>query len=73
MNEFASFRFGTSVDGTLRYETVGDYLESEWQTRPSGSAGLTLLSGQFSPSLSDDAMAAAIHPVIERAITDGRI
>ena len=73
VNGFDSFRFGTPVDGALRYETVGDYLESEWQTRLSGAAGLTLLTGQFSRSLSDDAMAASIHPVIEHAITDGRI
>jgi hypothetical protein len=73
VTEFAAFRFGTSVDGALRYETVGEYLEGEWQTRLAGAGGLVLLSGPFAPALSDDAMAASIHPAVERAITDGRI
>ena len=73
LNEFASFRFGTSVDGTLRYETVGDYLEGEWQTRLAGAVGQVVLRGRFAPSLSDAATAATIQPAVEQAIADGRI
>lgn len=72
VTEFASVRFGTSEDGTLRYETVGDYVESEWQTHSTAGGGTILLRGPFAPSLSD-AATAVVRPVVERGIADGRI
>ena len=72
MNEFISFWFETRVEGVLKYETILDFMRSEWYTcRPNEDS--ILLRGTWKPGTPDDQVVDYVSPLVESAIESGRL
>ena len=71
MNEFISFWIETRVDGNLRCETMLDFMRCEWYT--TNTLDDVVLKGDLDAALSEDGMVENIKPIIEAAITSGKI
>ena len=73
MNEFISFWIETHVDGNLTYETMLDFMRSEWYTTKLNEEKSIVLEGKLNSELSEDEMVQEIKPIIERSIKSGKI
>lgn len=54
LNDFLSFWFETRVDGILRFETLLDYHNMQWQTRELEESNKIIASGKIARSSNQD-------------------
>ena len=73
MNEFISFWIETYVDGNPTYETMLDFMKSEWYTIKLNEEKSIVLEGELNSKLSEDEMIEEIKPIIELSIKSGKI